>query len=98
MVTVQIKQLNSTVKITDGEQQKVHGGGAEELLRGYADGTYRLEPLKSVGFKFINSRGNLVGAVINGGGYNFFIHNGIIERVNGGSVDSVLNVSSLFPS
>ncbi|KST65245.1 hypothetical protein [Mastigocoleus testarum] len=95
MATLQIKQLiNSTVQITSKQQQEVHGGGASELLEGYANGSYRLEQSGSL-FNFVDAPGNKVGTLINKGGYNFFIHKGSIEAVKGGSIDSVLNVGAI---
>ena len=93
MATLQIKQLNSTVQITSTQQQEVHGGGANELLEGYANGSYRLEKSGSLS-NFIDGAGNQVGTLINKNGYNFFIHKSSIEAVKGGSIDSVLNVNS----
>ena len=95
MAILQIKQLSSTAQITSTVQQKVHGGGAEELLRGYGNGSYRVEKSGQL-YQFVDGSGNQVGTLINKGGYNFFIQNGNIEAVKGGSVDSVLNVNTIF--
>lgn len=95
MATLQIKQLNSTAQITSVVQQQVHGGGAKELLTGYRNGSYSLEESGPL-FKFVDGSGNQVGTLVNKGGYNFFIQNGNIEAVKGGSIDSVLNVNTIF--
>lgn len=95
MGTLQIKELNSNLQMTIAQQQQLYGGGAKELLQGYANGSYRLEKSGQL-FNFINARGERVGSLISKDGYNFFIQNGKIEAVKGGSIDSILNVGSIL--
>lgn len=95
MGKIQIKSLNSTIQITSLQQQKVFGGGAQELLRGYANGNYNLEKSGIIS-DFLDGKGNEIGNLISKSGYNVFIQDRRIEVVKDGNIHSVWNINKVL--
>lgn len=95
MGKLKIKALNSTVQINSSQQQQVYGGGAQELLQGYANGSLNLEKSGTIS-DFLDSGGNGIGTLINKSGYNVFVQDRRIEVVKDGNIHSVWNIDKVL--
>ena len=96
MTKLKIRQLYLTNCISNVEQQNICGGSvAETILDDYATGQSNLSQSGST-VRFTDANGNPNGALISKNGSDYYIKDGVIEKVDNGNSEASLNVTAAF--
>ena len=96
MTKPKIQQLNIQNQLSSEEQQQILGGNnGESLLNEFSIGQSNLSKTDNIS-KFTNINGNVSGLVVHKDGSDFYIKDGIIEKMTNGELTDSLNLNSAF--